>query len=265
MSTPRDYAGYLDADRLDVLAGGVSELKRRSHQWMELEPGQRVLDVGCGPGIDTLALAELVGPEGEVVGIDYDEEMVAEADRRAKRARVDGWVRHERADAAALPLPDESFDACRCERVLQHLGDPEAALDELVRVTRPGGRIVVADPDQGTASIDTPETEIERVLMRLRADAIFNNGYSGRRLFGQLHRRGLEDLVVELLPLRSVDYFMLRQVDFFDRLEALALERGTITEAQLERWHQSLGHAHEEGRFFATVTTVLVAGRKPLR
>ena len=64
MSDPKQYAGYIDAEHLDVIAGGVAELKRRILLWMEAGPGQRVLDVGCGPGIDTLALAERVGPTG---------------------------------------------------------------------------------------------------------------------------------------------------------------------------------------------------------
>ncbi|MCA9654241.1 MAG: methyltransferase domain-containing protein [Myxococcales bacterium] len=265
MSDPKQYAGYIDAEHLDVIAGGVAELKRRILLWMEAGPGQRVLDVGCGPGIDTLALAERVGPTGEVVGVDYDEEMVAEAERRAAQAGVAARVRHLHADATALPLPDDHFDACRCERVLQHVRDPEAALDELVRVTRPGGWIVVADPDQGTASIDTAEVEVERTLMRLRAEAIFHNGFSGRRLLGQLHRRGLQELAVELHPLRSTDYPMLRRLDFFERLEQAALATGAISGEQLQRWHHDLERAHEERRFFATVTVVMVAGRKPSR
>lgn len=263
MSDPKLYSGYIDAARLDAIAGGVAEIKERTLAWMDLEAGHRVLDVGCGPGIDTLALAERVGSKGEVVGVDYDAEMIEEARRRAERAGVSAWVRHLHADAAALPLPDESFDACRCERVLQHVADPEAALDEMLRVTRPGGRIVVADPDQGSVSIDTPETDTERRLMRLRAETLFRNGYSGRRLYGQLHRRGLQDVSVELFHLRSTDYFMLRQLDVFDRLEHDAVAQGVITEEECSRWHDSLQQAQEERRFFAVVTVVLVAGRKP--
>ena len=66
------------------------------------------------------------------------------------------------ANATELPFPDASFDASRSERMFQHLKDPDAVFGEMVRVTKPGGRIVVLDPDWGTASIDTPGLEEDR-------------------------------------------------------------------------------------------------------
>ncbi|MCA9708190.1 MAG: methyltransferase domain-containing protein [Myxococcales bacterium] len=260
---PKRYSGFIDADRLDVLARGAADLKRRSHALMQLEPGHRALDVGCGPGIDTLALAEHVGPQGEVIGVDYDADMIAEADARAQQAGVEAWVTHVHADAGALPLPDGHVHACRSDRVFQHLPDPERALAEMIRVTRRGGWIVVADPDQGTMSIDTPELDIERRLARVRAEVLFHNGFSGRRLRGQLLRHGLQDVAVEPYPLVVTDYGMLRQVDVFDRLEQVAVDFGVITEDELRRWHESLQRAEDEERFFAVGLYVVVAGRKP--
>jgi ubiquinone/menaquinone biosynthesis C-methylase UbiE len=74
MSQPK---GYVDADYLDATTRLMASSKRRSYELMHLEPGHRVLDVGCGPGSDTLAISDLVGPAGEVYGADYDAQMVA--------------------------------------------------------------------------------------------------------------------------------------------------------------------------------------------
>ena len=83
MSQPK---GYVDADYLDAAARLMAPSKRRSYELMHLEPGHRVLDVGCGPGSDTLSINKLVGPAGEGYGADYDAQMVAQANERAHQA-----------------------------------------------------------------------------------------------------------------------------------------------------------------------------------
>jgi ubiquinone/menaquinone biosynthesis C-methylase UbiE len=79
MTQPR---GYVDPHRLDILAERLKQFKQRTYALMSIQPGDAVLDVGCGPGTDTLILAGLVGPAGRAVGVDSDAAMIAEADRR---------------------------------------------------------------------------------------------------------------------------------------------------------------------------------------
>src|SRR5207248_10741769 len=131
--------------------------KQLTYNWMHIQPGHSVLDVGCGPGIDTIALADLVGPSGHVVGVDVDEAMIAEANRRAEQAGYRGWCHHLQGNATSLPLETSTFDACRSERLFQHVHNPASVLVEIARVTKPGGWVVVLDADHGTWSIDTSE------------------------------------------------------------------------------------------------------------
>lgn len=262
MSEPTPPIGYIHPDHLELIALGVDHIKQRSRELMQLAPGHRVLDVGCGPGVDTLALAQEVGPTGEVVGVDYDAQMVTRANERAREAGVQAWVSHIESDATTLPFDDGSFHSCRSDRVFQHLTDPERALDEMIRVTRPGGWIVLADPDQGTASIDTPHFEIERTLMRLRAEQMFHNPFAGRRHHGTFVRRGLQEISMELYPLTNTSYGALRELDVLDRVERLAVHSGVLTAEDIERWHDSLMQADEDGAFYGVVLLVMVAGRK---
>lgn len=69
--------GYVDTEYLQVVGEFLNHLKQRTYTCMGIETGHKVLDVGCGPGIDTIALSELVDTNGEVYGVDYDQEMVA--------------------------------------------------------------------------------------------------------------------------------------------------------------------------------------------
>jgi ubiquinone/menaquinone biosynthesis C-methylase UbiE len=103
--------------------------KRRSYELLAIGPGQSVLDVGAGAGDDLRALTELVSPGGRVVGVDSSP----------------GSAEVQLADACALPFDDDTFDACRCDRTLQHVADPQKALAEMVRVTRPGGVVLISE------------------------------------------------------------------------------------------------------------------------
>ena len=103
---------------------------------LRVSEGNRVLDVGCGTGEDARALAQVVGPRGWVVGIDNSRTMIEEATRRQNGlgAPVEFYV----GDACQIAFPDGVFDACRADRVFQHLREPRKALSEMIRVTRRG-------------------------------------------------------------------------------------------------------------------------------
>ena len=131
---------------------------------MEIHAGDSVLDVGCGVGADTIPLKALVGESGRVIGVDFDREMLVRAGLSAKNTIFKDGLLHICSDAVHLSLRSDSLDACRSERLFQHLPHPEIALSEMLRVTKPGGRIVVLDTDHGTWSVDTPEKDIERRL-----------------------------------------------------------------------------------------------------
>jgi ubiquinone/menaquinone biosynthesis C-methylase UbiE len=203
MSQPK---GYVDTEYLDVAAERVRQFKQLTYRLMHVEPGHRVLDVGCGPGTDTVPLAQIVGSTGQVVGLDYDKDMIAEADRRAERAGVRGWVQHECGDATSLPFESDRFDSVRSERMFQHLTEPERALSEIVRVTRPGGWIVVADADWSTLSFDTPEFEVEQTLKRFIVEHGLHSALAGRQLYRMFRQQHLLEISIDMTSVYLTDY-----------------------------------------------------------
>lgn len=106
-------------------------------------PGERVLDVACGTGIVSVAAAQAVGPSGQVLGIDLSQRMVDAAQRHARDLDLP-HATFARMDAESLALPDAGFDLALCALGLMYLPDPAAALREMCRVLRPGGRVALA-------------------------------------------------------------------------------------------------------------------------
>lgn len=247
---------------LEEVGRFIELVKRRTYSLMHIQAGHQVLDVGCGPGIDTIALAERVGPTGWVYGIDADDTMIAEAERRAKLAQLSERVSHKRADSKALPFETNFFDSCRSERLFQHLLQPELTLEEMVRVTRPGRWVVVLDTDWGTLSVDTPEIDVERRLVRFLADQYLANGFSGRQLYRLCRQQPLVNISYEVFPLTNTRYGFARIAAQLEEVERMAVATGVINTDELERWRASLESADSAGVFFASVSMVLVAGQK---
>jgi SAM-dependent methyltransferase len=262
MTQAQENPGYVDSKYLEILAEKLKPIKERSYALMHLEVGHRVLDVGCGPGIDTIPISKLIGSTGIVHGIDYDAEMIEKADQRAREAGVADRIMHRHGDAITLPYESDYFDSCRSERLFQHLSQPQRALSEMYRVTRPGGWIAVLDSDHSSLSIDTDDVDIEWRLRRFHADRLLN-GYSGRRLYGLFRQQKLAEIAVECLPICIMDYALERYMLAVDEAERKAIAVNVVTEEELGKMHEKLWRADKEGTFFSYVVVILAAARKP--
>lgn len=236
-----------------------AECKRESYGLLGASPGRRILDVGCGLGNDAAALAGLVAPGGTVVGVDGSRSMIEAA--RGEHGGVEG-LSFEVADAASLPFADASFDACRVDRVLQHVADPAPAVREMARVLRPGGVLVAYDNDWETLTVDSADRATTRAVLNAWCDR-FPSGWIGRQLVPLFLRAGLCDVVASprTLVLRELAVAD-RLYDFFATVGRLA-EAGAIGRDVAGRWSDGLRAADGEGRFFSSYTGFLVRGTRP--
>tara|TARA_B100000609_G_scaffold199630_1_gene205204 strand:+ start:5860 stop:6654 length:795 start_codon:yes stop_codon:yes gene_type:complete len=263
VSQAKQNPGYVSQDYLQMLAERVQHVKQRSYEAMEVREGMCVLDVGCGPAIDTHALAKLVGPSGRVYGVDYDNEMISNATKKTEEHALASYVEHLVADATKLPFDDNTFDACRSERVLQHVAHPEDVLAEMARVTKPGGRIVVVDTDFGTLSIDSSEDRVERILTRITTEISHYNGYAGRQLYRYFREQGLMHLQIEMLPFFVTQLQLMRKIFMLEKVEEMAIQNEAITQDELARWHASLEAAEAKQTLFGSASQVMLTGLVP--
>jgi SAM-dependent methyltransferase len=124
---------------MGALGPSMAGERRIALEMLEIAPGDRVLDVACGPGNFTRAFAGAAGEEGVVVGLDASRTMLAQA----ARERPGGGVSYVRASATDLPFADGAFDAVCCFAALYLIEEPLRAVDEIARVLAPGGRVAL--------------------------------------------------------------------------------------------------------------------------
>lgn len=165
-------------------------------------PGERILDVGCGPGFLSAELQQEVGPAGTVAGVDSSPAMLALAARRCGSL---GNVTLHPGDATSLPVEDASFDGAVCVQVLEYVADTLTALRELHRVLRPGARVVVWDIDWATVSWHSKDpARMARVLEAW--DEHLAHPSLPRVLAPALRSAGFQDVRMEAHPFATAHF-----------------------------------------------------------
>jgi SAM-dependent methyltransferase len=252
--------GYFSAclDRAGALAA-IVENRRLVRDGLAVRPGDAMLDVGSGNGEEANAIAELVGPNGRVVGVDLSSALVEEARRRTPKSVAN--VEFSVADAHALPFRDDEFDAVRAERTLQHVEHPEVVAREMVRVVRPGGRVAAWEPDWGLIFISGSDQAISAAVTE-RVVGSVRNPRIGRNLAALFGRAGLSEISVAA---RIGLWETLDAVE--ERLGVRAIVREVVAdemqiESRAERWLVELEEDAAAGRLVAGVCGFVVSGHK---
>lgn len=219
-------------------------------------PGGTALDAGCGVGGAAIALGKVVGPAGTVIGLDSSEAMLAVA-----RSRAVGPVRFAKGDITEVPFPDDEFDLVRCERVLQHVPDADAAVRELVRVCRPEGQVLLLDTDWESLTCDGVAPELVASVHAAPRTHLAHPG-SGRELGERLVRAGCTGVrsVPHLFRMTSVEDAA-GLVVFFRRDLPPGLP--ILPDHLRDDWFAALDEAQVAGRLRVGLTAWVAAGRKP--
>jgi ubiquinone/menaquinone biosynthesis C-methylase UbiE len=182
----------------------VVEQRRAFLDLVALSPGERVLDVGSGPGILAAEMAEAVGAEGKVHGVEPSGSMLALARARDLPDEA-APVEFTQGDASTLPFGDATFDAVVATQVYEYVQDMPGALAEAHRVLKPGGRLAVLDTDWGSLVWRSGDDErMRRVLAAW--DEHLADPYLPRRLSGLLRDAGFTVGEVAALPLLNTGY-----------------------------------------------------------
>jgi ubiquinone/menaquinone biosynthesis C-methylase UbiE len=250
-NNPAYFVKLLDARRSSPEEAIV---KRRIIDMLQPLEAQHVLDVGCGTGDDSREIASLVGLKGRVVGIDYSAAMVAEARRRTTDTSLP--IEFHEGDAMKLGFADGSFDRVRSENVLLHLRDAHRGLEEMIRVVRPGGRVVASEPDTATRFVDSPYVALTNTIFASFADAT-PSGRIGRALARLMRESGLRDVTCHATVVRApLAFFRVLQEGHANN----CVQQGLVAKKDVERWWEQLEEADAAGDFHYGVIVFTAAG-----
>jgi SAM-dependent methyltransferase len=252
------------AERLERRGRNADEVGARAAylDLIRLRAGERVLDVGCGSGVATRDVARRVGPTGRVVGVDPGAGFLEVARELAAGEGLADRTEFREGRLEALPFPDRSFDVVLAVTVLSHVPGGAGALPELVRVTRPGGRIGVFDIDTDGFVLAHPDRAMTRRIIAAHSDHGVVDGWLARRLPGLVEAAGLTAVEARAFtPLERdpAGYY----AGNAERLAETATRTGAISEAERQRWVDALHAEQAAGRFLAGRTHLFVWGTRP--
>jgi arsenite methyltransferase len=240
-------------ERLERLYATRDVLRRRElvRAALGARPGDRVLDVGCGPGFYVTELLEAVGREGSVAGVDASADMLAVA---AQRAEGHDNVTFHEADATSLPVPDASFERAVCVQVLEYVRDVPAALTEMHRALRPGGRVLVWDVDWATVSWRAVDRQLARRVL-VAWDKHLTHPSLPWTLAAQLRDAGFEDVRMDAHAFATTELIAdAYGGSLVPLLEQYVAEQGGLSQEEAKAWADEQRELGGRGEFFFTVT-----------
>lgn len=223
------------------------------------QEGERILDVGSGPGFLAAEIAGATGPSGSVRGIDVSEPMIGLA--RDHCAQFP-WTTFSQADATRLPFPDESFDAVISTQVLEYVPGVDAALAEIHRVLRRDGRVVLVDTDWDSIVWHSNNRRLmDRVLAVWEEHAA--DPYLPRTLSNRLDGAGLDVKLQKVVPLLNPDFV---EDTYSNRLIDLVVSfvsgRSGISPDEAQSWADELRQNGENGQYFFSLNRYLFLAKK---
>lgn len=236
------------------------ECKTQSYKNLHLNPGDSVLEIGCGNGVDIHKISGNVGKKGTAVGIDISSTMLKTA--RNTIHTVNHCPEFVLCNGQNLAFHDETFHAVRSDRVLQHTSDPFAVVKEIARVTRPSGSVVIFEPDWETFAIWPGDSKTLRKVLNFWCDKI-PSGQVGRSLFAAFSASGLKEVDVKPYTLVINDLTLAKQIFDLDTTFSHVIQQGIAGMSEVEHLIDDLTSADLSGQFFSSLTFFMVSGKKP--
>lgn len=237
--------------------------RHRSLTVLEPREGERIVDIGSGPGLLMADLAAVVGPSGHVTGLEISDSMLAVARRRFAGLPTADRITLVKGDAAALPFPDESFDAATSTQVYEYVPDVGQALAELYRVLRPGGRALILDTDWASIVWNaTDQARMDRVVaawIGRFADPHLPRSLSRRLRDAGFHIRQRHTLVL-LNPEYDPNTYSAANISI---MADFVTSRHDLTPEEVQAWQQDLIQLAAEGRYFFSLNRYLFLADKP--
>jgi arsenite methyltransferase len=236
----------------------IREMQRQYRAWFDPQPGETILDVGCGTGVNALAIAKLVGSSGKVIGIDNSEAML----KLARAGAAADNVEYRLMPVEHMDFADNSFDGVVCTQVLGYLADAIPVIRDLLRVVKPGGRVFIAETDWDTLAYCIADKELQRKVTLAFADH-HGDGWVGRRLYQWCEKAGPREIELHPYVIHNAEYSARRYGGPLSYvIRDYLLRTRKWPESEVKRWLQQLSDAFDDRTYFFLLTRLVCILRK---
>ena len=236
----------------------IKEMQRQYRVWFDPRPGEKILDVGCGTGVNDLALSKLVGPSGKIVGMDNSEAMLAIAREKATAENIE----YQLKAVEEMDFPDDYFDGVVCTQVLSYLAAPVDVIRSLLRVVKPTGRIFISETDWDTLMYSIPDKELQRKVTMAFSDHQ-GDGWVGRRLYALCLQSGGKQIDLHPYVIHNAEYSIRKYggpLSYVIRDYLLRTQK--CTDAEVQRWLKLLSEAFDDHSYFFGLNRIVCILRK---
>jgi ubiquinone/menaquinone biosynthesis C-methylase UbiE len=229
---------------------------------LDLPRAEAVLDLGCGTGVVTRAIAARDGFAGTVTRVDQSPEFIAAAERFAAADGLGDRVEFAVGDAHAIDLPAASFDVAVAHTLVSHVRDPLAVLAEAARVIRPTGSVAVFDGDYSSLTFACDDAQLGEAMERAVQSIIKSSPRVMRELPRLLPKAGLRLMATQahVYAEAGSSRFLLNLAETYG---PLAASTGLVPVAQADEWLADQRRSSEDGTFFAACNYYAYVAQRP--
>jgi ubiquinone/menaquinone biosynthesis C-methylase UbiE len=229
---------------------------------LDPQKGEYLLEVGSGSGVLCRLMAKYISPGGLIIGIDNSPEVVKISQAYANSHNLNKVITFKVNEASKIDYPDGYFDGAFAARLLLYISRPLEVINELVRVVKTGGRIVLMDWDFETLVIDHSNRELTRRIFHWRNDYIDGNNWSGRQLFRLLRRGGMRKVTAyPVVTIATDENSSLTQTLW--HAASNALDQKIISSEEYESWVSEIKTRIKNQQYFASIVYFIVHGFVP--
>jgi len=226
-----------ELERLIRQASIALDLERKLWPECGLKDGMNVIDLGCGPGITSTAMAEMV-PNGNVTGVDISEELIAVANQQKDKKKVEN-LKFQTDNIYDLGVPENTYDFAYSRFLFQHLEHPLKALENVLRILKPGGIYCIADVDDAWLTV-YPDLSDFNSFTQSAAIHQKNNGgdrFVGRKFTTYFYQVGFGNIKQFVVPITSHDIGMKNFLDITTgfKMEQIGPEQASESKKKLEK------------------------------
>jgi ubiquinone/menaquinone biosynthesis C-methylase UbiE len=240
-------------------SAGATRRRRRLLEVLALQSGERVLDVGSGPGHYAFEMSSAVGDDGRVTGIDNAENSIETAQHRCSGLANVGF---HLGEAVALPFDEATFDAVLSTQTFEYLPDVRAALAEMFRVLKPGGRVLIHDTEwDAWAWHSSDRARMNRIMVAW--DKHLADPHLPQTLGAKLTAAGFEDVGVEPLVHVETTYDPASMSAVLTKFIAGYVTSQGIPESEATVWADDLRALGASGDYFFSSNEYIFTGTKP--